>query len=149
MIEREIISIQNIFVDVAIDVAIDVTNKMFENKISKIWFDWLINDMNINVDSFVVKNIAKMINIVIIVFELKKNVDIDTNVAFDVVFANSFDVNVAKIVDSTINAMKIRFAIIVFNVNWTIVVILTNFVFDVKKNVNIVVSLDANFNDFF
>ena len=89
MIEHEIISIQNIcFFDVAIDVIndyFDVANKINKNEISIIDFDWLINNVNINVNLFH-ENVTNIIKI-----------------AFDIIFANSFVVN------------------------------LTNFVFDVKK----------------
>ena len=61
MIEREIISIQNIdFRDVAKNENFDV-------------------------------NVANDVNIVIIAFDVEKNVDIDANIAFDVSFKSSLD----------------------------------------------------------
>ena len=91
MTERETISIQNIcFFDVAIDVAIDVTNEIKKNEISKIDFDKWMSDVNIKIDSFDVKVVAKNVNIVITVFEINENVVIDTNIAIDVIFVNSF-----------------------------------------------------------
>ena len=95
MTEREIISIQNIF----FDVAIDITNEIFENEISIIDFDEIINNININVDSFVDKNVAKNDDIVIIVFDIKKNVDFDANIAINIVFANSFVVILTNSLD--------------------------------------------------
>ena len=52
--------------------------KSKKNKISKIDFDWLIDNININVDSLD-KNVTK---------NVEKNVDIDINIVFDVRFAN-------------------------------------------------------------
>ena len=60
MIEREIISIQNICF---FNVAIDVANKIIENKLSKIEFDWFVNDININVDSFDVNTANFALNV--------------------------------------------------------------------------------------
>ena len=51
--------------------------------------------MNINIDSFDNENVAKNIDIVIVVFDVKKNI-IDANIAIDVIFANSFDVIIAN-----------------------------------------------------
>ena len=94
MTERETISIQNIcFFDVAIDTINDcfeMTNNVFENENFEIDSEWLTNDVNNNVDLFDDKNIAKNVNIVIIVFDVKKNVDINIYIAIDVIFANSF-----------------------------------------------------------
>ena len=107
MTEYKTISIQNIdFLDVAIDAidnCFDVTNKISENKILMIDFDWLIDNVNINVDSFD-ENVANDVKIAIdvifansfvviltnFVIDMKKNVDFDTNIAYDVCFANSF-----------------------------------------------------------
>ena len=100
MIERKTISIQNIDF---FDVSIDVKNEIKTNEISMIDFDWIINDVNINVNSFDDKNITKNVNI----------------------------------------------AIIVFDVNFANVVILTNFVFDIKKNVSDAnVAIDVNVTNF-
>ena len=84
MIEREIISIQNIdFFDVARfwGDCFDVTDDVIESEISKIDSEWLTNDVSINVDSFAV-NVAKNVDIAI--------------TDFDVSSASSFDVNSAK-----------------------------------------------------
>ena len=101
MIEREIISTQNIdFLDVAndenifFDVDTDITNEIKKSELSMIDSEWLTDDVNINVDSFRDKNVAKNfdfaidtmnVRFAIIVFDVKRNVD----------FANSFDVNFA------------------------------------------------------
>ena len=93
MIEREIISIENICF-------FDVANEIKKNEISIIDFDWLINNVNINVNLFDVK-IAKNVNFAIdtmnvrftiIVFDIKKNIDI--TISFDINFANSFNENI-------------------------------------------------------
>ena len=75
--ERETISIQNIcFRDVAndenisADVDIDVTNEIKESDVSMIDSEWLTNDVNNNIDSFVDENVAKNVDIVIIVFDV-------------------------------------------------------------------------------
>ena len=63
--ERETISIQNIcFRNVAIDVDIDITNKINENEISMIYFDWLTDNVNINVESLdvkIAKNLSRIV----------------------------------------------------------------------------------------
>ena len=94
--ERETISIQNICF-------LDVANEVIKNEIFEIVFDKKTNNVNINVDSFDEKNVAKNINIAIdamnirfaiIVFDVKKNVNI-TIIAFDVSIDatnNCFDV---------------------------------------------------------
>ena len=91
MIEREIISIQNIdFFDVA-----SVFDVISKNENFEFVFDELKENVKINVDSFDDENVAKDVNIVIIVFDINENV-IDANIAssFDVNFANfAFDVN--------------------------------------------------------
>ena len=100
-IEREIISTQNIcFFDVAIDNNIDVTNNISKNKIFEIVFDELINNVNIDINSFDEKNIAKSVDnaidtieirFAIIVFDIKKNIDIAI-IDFDVNIAISFEI---------------------------------------------------------
>ena len=96
MTERETISIQNVDF---FDVVIDAINDVSENKNFEIDFDSLKDNVNINIDSFDDENVAKNVNIAIViltsfVFDVKKKI-IDTNVAIDVNIANSFDVNFA------------------------------------------------------
>ena len=91
MIERETISIQNInFFDVAndknifFDVDTDVTNEIKKNEISKIDFAKLIDDININVDSFDEKKIAKDVSFAIVILtnfaaDVKRNVDVSSS----------------------------------------------------------------------
>ena len=131
MTERETISIQNIdFRDIAKLVKIDcfdVTNEIRKNELSKIDFNWSINDVNIKIDSFDVKNVAKNVDVVIIIF------DVDFEIVM--ILTNSLDINVAKNVDFAIDTMNIRFAIIVF---------------DIKKIVNIAfIDFDVIFANFF
>ena len=92
--EREIISIQN-------NCFFDVANEIKENEISKIDFDWLINDVNINVDSF------------------DEKIVVDANIAIDINIAISFDVNSANFafdvkrnVNVNFDVFDVRFAII-------------------------------------
>ena len=121
MIEREIISIQNIDF---FDVTIDVTNDIIKNKMLKIDLNWLINNVNINIDSFDDKNVAKNIDIAIIVFDIDFEI-VNVTISFNMIFANSFDIIIAN-----------SFNVIIansFDIIIAIVVILTNFVFDVKK----------------
>ena len=102
-IEREIISTQNIdFFDVAkfvkidfFDVTIDVANEIKKNELSMIDFDWLINNVNINVDLFDNKNVAKNVNVSIVVIVTNSIFDVKKNVCF----ANSFDANFAFSLD--------------------------------------------------
>ena len=111
LIKREIISIQNIdFFDVAncenisfnkitiFDVIEKLKNEIFEMNFAK-----LVNNMNINVDLFD-KNVVNNVNVAndtmnirfaIIVFNIKKSVDVanDVNIVIDTInvnFANSF-----------------------------------------------------------
>ena len=88
MIEREIISTQD---NCFFNVAIYVTNEIKENEISKVDFDWSINDINVNVDSFD-EDVAKNVNFAFVIltsfaFDVEKNVNIA--ISFDVKFANS------------------------------------------------------------
>ena len=97
--ERETISIQNIdFLDVAIDVADEIK----ENEISMIDFDEFVNDVNINVDSFVDADVANDVDVSMIVivtssldvvltistFDVEREI-IDANAAIDVDIAIS------------------------------------------------------------
>ena len=114
MIERVTISIQN---NVFFDVAIDIANEIIENELSKIEFDWFVNNLNINVDSF-------DINSTNFVFDVEKNVDIDANFAIDMIFANSivvistnFVFDVKKIVCKTIS-LDVIFANSFVNFFW-------------------------------
>ena len=102
MIEREIVSIQNIdFFDVTkfvkidyFDVTIDVANEIKKNKLSMIDFEWLTNNVNINVDSFVDVNVAKNVDVSIIVIVTNSIFNIEKNdriaISFDIIIANSF-----------------------------------------------------------
>ena len=100
------ISIKNIcFFDISIDAindCVDVINVVFKNENFEIHFEWLINNMNNNVDSIDNKNVTKNINIVIIVFDVKRNI-IDTNIVIDIIIANSFDVIIANSFANLIN----------------------------------------------
>ena len=86
MTERETISTQNIdFLDVDVDVA----NEIIENEISMICSEWLTDDVSINVDSLIDKNVAKSVSSAIVIvtifdFDVEKNVDIA--ISFDVDF---------------------------------------------------------------
>ena len=71
--------------------------------------------------------------------------------------ADSLDVKIAKDVNIVIIVFDVNFAIDAMNVRFAIVVILTNFVSDMKKNVDIAIidfdvisanSLDVNFANF-
>ena len=114
-IERDAISTQNInFFDVSklveidcFDVTIDVANEMWKNEYSKIDFEWLTSDVNINVDSLDDENVAKNVSFAIVIVtdfavDVKKNVDM--TISFDVIIANSFDVIIA-------NSFNVDFAI--------------------------------------
>ena len=71
-----------------------------------------------------IKKIAKNVNIVIIVFDIKKNVDINANIVINIIFANSFvviltnsfNINVSKNVNMTIS----------FNIIWLNNINMTN-----------------------
>ena len=87
-----------------------MTNEIKKNEISKIDFAKLINDMIIKIDSFVDENVAKNVNIVIIAFDIKRNI-IDANVAIDVIFVNSFDINIVDSFDKNIAISFANFSI--------------------------------------
>ena len=92
MIERETISTQNIdFFDVAIDAindCFDVTNEISENEFLTIVSEKLINDVNINVDSLDDENVAKNVNIVIIVFDVDFEIVVIVTNSLDIIIAN-------------------------------------------------------------
>ena len=108
IIEREISFAQNIcFRDVAKIVKIDyfkIINEMSKNEFLTIVFKCSINDANIDIDSFVDVNVANDVKIAInvilknlfkinfanFVFDIKKKVDKDANIAFDVDIAILF-----------------------------------------------------------
>ena len=78
-----------------------------------------MNDVSNNVDSFDDENVAKDVDIVFIAFDVERNVDIDADIAVDVISANSLiviltsslDVDDAENVDFAIDAMNVRSAI--------------------------------------
>ena len=94
----ETISIQNIdFFDVAIDEIDEIIKEISKNECFEIIFEKIIDNVNINVDSFRDKNITKNVNIAIIAFD----VEIDVRIA---IIANSFrneiNVNIASSFDA-------------------------------------------------
>ena len=99
VIEREIISIQNIdFRDVVEFVEVDcfdVADDVKESELLKI-DEWLKDDVNINVDSLDDEDVAEDVVIVITVFDVDEDViDADIASSFDVDFAISLDVDFA------------------------------------------------------